>query len=85
VKVKEVSGAQVREWLDCLRQEPGWELVTERIKDTQVRLMAELLVKGRSEREADYIRGAVQAYESVLEMCKEMIGETLEESTMEES
>ena len=79
VNLDQVKPAKVREWLDVLRQEPGWEIIKGKIGVLLEGSHVTLLRKEIGERDADFCRGEINAYQRVLGMCREILEEMVQE------
>ena len=81
--LEQAKPVQVREWLDELREGPGWALLKERIETLTYAGQLNILRRDVSERDSDFFRGEVHAYQRVLGMCKELLEEVYEKTNLE--
>jgi hypothetical protein len=79
MNLSQVKPAQLREWLDELRMSPGWEVIRERLGELMLSAQDGLNTRGVVERDADWFRAQLAAYERVLGLPRTIIEESIEE------
>lgn len=79
MNLEQVKPAQLREWLDELRMSPGWEALREKMGELMLAAQETINTRGVLERDADWFRGQLAAYERVLNLPRMIIEESIEE------